>query len=41
MAGRDAKLPDGQRLVFRIGINFGDVIIEGDDIYGNGVERPS
>ncbi len=24
---------------FRIGINLGDVIVEGDDIYGNGVNE--
>ena len=28
--------PD-QRLDFRIGINVGDIIIDGDDIYGDGV----
>ena len=32
-ASRDAGSP----IVLRIGINLGDVIIEGDDIYGNGV----
>lgn len=29
--------PPGQPIVFRIGINLGDVIIEDDDIYGEGV----
>ena len=29
--------PEDQSIVFRIGINLGDVIIEGDDIYGDGV----
>src|SRR5665213_3669994 len=29
--------PDGQGIVLRIGINLGDVIIDGDDIYGDGV----
>ena len=37
MAEHNAELPEIQRLVFRIGINVGDVIIEGDDIHGNGV----
>jgi adenylate cyclase len=37
MAERNAGVPDHQRLDFRIGINLGDVIIEGDDIYGGGV----
>ena len=31
--------PRTERIAFRIGINIGDVIIEGDDIYGDGVER--
>ena len=37
MAVRNAKVPDERRIVFRIGINLGDVIIEADDIYGDGV----
>ncbi|WP_455373470.1 adenylate/guanylate cyclase domain-containing protein [Limibacillus halophilus] len=37
MRERNAKLPENERLLFRIGINLGDVINEGDDIYGNGV----
>jgi class 3 adenylate cyclase len=37
MAVRNAKVPDERMVVFRIGINLGDVIIEGDDIYGDGV----
>jgi adenylate cyclase len=37
MAERDPDLPDDQRVRFRIGVNLGDVIIEGDDIYGDGV----
>jgi adenylate cyclase len=32
----DAVVPD-QRLEFRIGINVGDIIIDGDDIFGDGV----
>ncbi len=31
------ELPDGKRIQYRIGINLGDVIIDGDDIYGDGV----
>ncbi|MEE8171448.1 MAG: adenylate/guanylate cyclase domain-containing protein [Alphaproteobacteria bacterium] len=30
-------VPDERRMDFRIGINLGDVMIEGDDIYGDGV----
>jgi adenylate cyclase len=33
----NAGHPDDRRIVFRIGINLGDIIIEGDDIYGDGV----
>lgn len=34
---RNAELPDNRRMVFRIGINLGDVIQEGGKIYGDGV----
>jgi TolB-like protein/class 3 adenylate cyclase/Flp pilus assembly protein TadD len=34
-ANRD--LPEENHIVLRIGINLGDVIVEGDDIYGDGV----
>ena len=37
MAERNADEPDDRRIVFRIGVNLGDVIIEGDDIHGDGV----
>ena len=37
MAERNAGLPAEQRLDFRIGINVGDIIIDGDDIHGDGV----
>lgn len=33
----ERKLPQEQRLVFRAGINLGDVIVEDDDLYGDGV----
>ncbi len=33
MAVRNAKVPDDRLIAFRIGINLGDVIIEGDDKY--------
>ena len=29
--------PEDRHIVFRIGVNLGDVIVEGDDIYGDGV----
>ncbi len=37
IAERNAEVPEEHRIVFRIGINLGDIIIEGDDIYGDGV----
>jgi adenylate cyclase len=37
MLGRDAELPEGQRIRFRMGINLGDVIAEEHDIFGDGV----
>jgi len=37
MAERNAAAPADQRMLFRIGINLGDVLIEGDDILGDGV----
>lgn len=41
MAERDLDLPEDRRIRFRIGVNLGDVIIEGDDIYGDGVNIAS
>jgi TolB-like protein len=37
MAGRNADAPEAKRIVYRIGVNLGDVLIEGDDILGEGV----
>jgi adenylate cyclase len=37
MADRNRTAPECSRIEFRIGINLGDVIIEGEDIYGDGV----
>src|SRR5215217_7278872 len=34
---RNAGLPQGRRIEFRIGVNLGDVIVEGEDIFGDGV----
>jgi TolB-like protein len=41
MAERNAEIPGDRRIDFRIGVNLGDVIIEGDDIYGDGVNVAS
>ena len=37
MAERNADTPPDRRIEFRMGINLGDVIAEGDDIFGDGV----
>jgi adenylate cyclase len=37
MADRDMEVADERRIRFRIGINLGDVIADGDDIFGDGV----
>ncbi|HEX9742907.1 MAG TPA: adenylate/guanylate cyclase domain-containing protein [Nitrospiraceae bacterium] len=37
IAERNATLPAEHRLEFRIGINLGDMVIDGDDILGDGV----
>jgi class 3 adenylate cyclase len=34
---RNAQLSEGRKMVFRIGINLGDLVVEGDRIYGDGV----
>jgi adenylate cyclase len=34
---RNTDLPKDRRIEFRIGVNLGDVIVEGDDIFGDGV----
>jgi len=41
LADRNAKLPEDQHRFYRIGINVGDVVIDGDDIYGDGVNIAS
>src|SRR6266481_3037360 len=37
MAQRNEGVPQDRRMLFRIGINLGDILIEGDDILGDGV----
>jgi adenylate cyclase len=34
---RNADVPVERRIEFRVGVNLGDVIVEGNDIYGDGV----
>ena len=37
MPERNAEVPSGKKIEFRIGINVGDIIVDGDDIFGDGV----
>src|SRR5215469_1328513 len=37
IATQQSDLPSNQRIEFRIGINLGDVVAEGDDLLGDGV----
>ncbi len=37
MIDRSADFPEDRRIVFRIGVNLGDVIVEPGDIHGDGV----
>ena len=37
MPERNAEMPSGKKIEFRIGINVGDIIVDGDDIFGDGV----
>jgi class 3 adenylate cyclase len=37
IAARNLDVPEDRQIVYRIGINIGDIIVEGDDIYGDGV----
>jgi adenylate cyclase len=37
MIDREAGMPEDRRISFRVGINLGDIIADGDDIFGNGI----
>jgi adenylate cyclase len=37
LKAKNAELPDHRQMQFRIGINLGDVIVEGERLYGDGV----
>ena len=37
MGERNAELPDAKRILYRIGVNLGDILIDGEDILGDGV----
>src|SRR4029450_12425978 len=38
---RNADVPEDRRIEFRIGVNLGDVIVEDNDIFGDGVNVAS
>jgi len=37
MGERNTDTPEDKQIVFRIGVNHGDFVIDGDDILGDGV----
>jgi adenylate cyclase len=37
MLEREAEFPNDRRIRYRVGINLGDIVVEGDDIFGDGV----
>ncbi len=37
LAEREVDVPEDRRIVFRVGVNLGDIVIDGDDILGDGV----
>ena len=37
MGGHDQDAAEARQIRFRIGVNLGDIIVDGDDIYGDGV----
>ena len=37
MAARNAGVPEARRIEFRVGVHLGDVIVDDDDLYGDGV----
>ncbi len=37
MRARNAEVPEDLHIIHRVGINISDIIVEGDDIYGDGV----
>jgi len=39
IAARNAEVPEDRRIRYRIGLNIGDIIVEGDDIFGDGVNE--
>jgi adenylate cyclase len=40
IAGHNVDLPTQSQMIFRVGVNLGDVIADGETIYGDGVTSP-
>ncbi len=38
MRERNAGVPEDRQITYRVGINVGDIIVEGEDIYGDGLK---
>ena len=36
---RNEEVSDEQKMMFRVGLNLGDVIVEGENLYGDGVKQ--
>ena len=41
MRARNSEIPEDRRIEFRIGVNLGDIIVDDDDIFGDGVNVAS
>jgi hypothetical protein len=39
MAAKIADVPDDRRIASQVGVNIGDIIVDGDDIFGDRVKR--
>jgi class 3 adenylate cyclase len=37
MAERNTAIPEAKRILYRVGVNLGDILIDGEDILGDGV----
>ena len=37
LKNRNSSVPENQQMTFRVGVNLGDIIVEGDNLYGDGV----
>jgi hypothetical protein len=37
MAERNTVIPEAKRILYRVGVNLGDILIDGEDILGDGV----